>query len=275
MCGLLGMVITQAPPTDAGWSEISEVAHILARSMSRRGTDSWGVCTHYESGEIAVRRGLGDVSHIDLGVAQIKGMQLHTRAATSGAVTVRNAHPFSVGDWIAAHNGCIWDDAGDDVLPYYDVDSEALLAHLSEGGSAQGWTGYGAIHWYDVGTTPTPYICRMDGGDLEVVTISGWDWQARCWVSRVYSDVRASLARLHVKMGPAWEPKEGQVYRIRGGKAKKQQLLGLQMAYTRKRDPRTRGHAGHVVSATEGRVTTYTWSEGMYAGEKEGADNCD
>lgn len=55
----------------------------------------------------------------------------HTRAATRGAVTQDNAHPFRIGKYVFAHNGCI---GNFDYLQYlyktkYNVDSQ-IIGHL-------------------------------------------------------------------------------------------------------------------------------------------------
>lgn len=73
----------------------------------------------------------------------------HTRRATSGRVTTRNAHPFRYGRIIGCHNGCVTLPAGSN----YQVTSEYLLDRLNQEGDYQkafadikGWWG---LTWFD------------------------------------------------------------------------------------------------------------------------------
>ncbi len=66
----------------------------------------------------------------------------HTRMPTHGAVTKNNAHPFPIGDWIAAHNGVIRNSEALMQKAIYvakgETDSEEALCYLvSEGFSVE------------------------------------------------------------------------------------------------------------------------------------------
>ena len=58
----------------------------------------------------------------------------HNRAATMGAVNDNNAHPFECGDWIGVHNGSLKHGWKTYLGQQYDVDSEAIIAHIDEHG---------------------------------------------------------------------------------------------------------------------------------------------
>lgn len=88
----------------------------------------------------------------------------HNRAATRGAVTENNAHPFNVGDIVGAHNGTL--ESADftrlqkELGAEYGTDSEALFASINAKGikpvissleyrESISSTGAWALTWYD------------------------------------------------------------------------------------------------------------------------------
>jgi predicted glutamine amidotransferase len=58
----------------------------------------------------------------------------HTRLPTQGAVTKQNCHPFRIGDWYAAHNGCISNSKElmmkSRFVPNGETDSEEALCYI-------------------------------------------------------------------------------------------------------------------------------------------------
>jgi glucosamine 6-phosphate synthetase-like amidotransferase/phosphosugar isomerase protein len=58
----------------------------------------------------------------------------HTRLPTTGAVTKNNTHPFQIGSWVAAHNGCISNSAELMTQAKYvakgETDSEEALCYI-------------------------------------------------------------------------------------------------------------------------------------------------
>ena len=142
MCGIIGILGQH------------EVAPLLVEGLKRleyRGYDSAGIAT-INDGKLDRRRAVGKLANLsDLLVhdplAGKSGIG-HTRWATHGAATERNAHPHQCGKVTVVHNGIIENFrdlrerlAGAGLSPQTDTDTEtvAMLAslHLDRGLSPQ------------------------------------------------------------------------------------------------------------------------------------------
>lgn len=121
----------------------------LAIAMEARGDDSWGVT----DGEFTYRDAHAITeSFIDF---QLEAPLYHTRAASVGCVSERNAHPFTFKDKYiitGVHNGHL-SNYTDLKTKYnrtnFEVDSEHIFAHLAAGLPVAELDGWGAVAWYE------------------------------------------------------------------------------------------------------------------------------
>ncbi len=133
MCGIVGYVGRDRRAMDVLLDGL--------RRLEYRGYDSAGVAI-FEEGDLAVRRALGKLSNLEdvLRDGPLSGKVGvgHTRWATHGKPSERNAHPHRAGSVVIVHNGIIenyreirkrLEDAGCEVQS--DTDTE-LIAHLIE-----------------------------------------------------------------------------------------------------------------------------------------------
>lgn len=141
MCGLFG------------FSRTTELTRLmtptLAISMNQRGNDSWGVTdgvTIYKDADSIVD------SFVD---CELEAPSYHTRAASVGGVSERNAHPFHFEDkYIVTgmHNGHIsnWSAIKDKYKRKdVEVDSEHIFMNIAEGKPVADFQGYGNVVWYE------------------------------------------------------------------------------------------------------------------------------
>jgi len=102
MCGIVGVV---------GLEDCSETILDSLKRLEYRGYDSSGIVTHVEGGFV-MNRAVGKLRNLsermrDAPLSGCSGLG-HTRWATHGGVSERNAHPHVAGDKVAiVHNGII------------------------------------------------------------------------------------------------------------------------------------------------------------------------
>ncbi|MDT5140048.1 MAG: hypothetical protein QOD58_4310, partial [Mycobacterium sp.] len=107
MCGIVGYV-GQRPACDVVMNAL--------RRMEYRGYDSSGIAVVDGRGKLTVRRRAGQLSNLEAAIAEMEPAELagtaglgHTRWATHGRPTDRNAHPHrdAAGKIAVVHNGII------------------------------------------------------------------------------------------------------------------------------------------------------------------------
>jgi len=167
MCGIFGWDITGKVTKN----QRKLLAHGLAKSNDLRGGHSWGYC---DVNNMRVERGLGNMSPEWAAFYRADRLLAHTRFATTGEITVGNAHPFRIGGIVGAHNGMIFNHKMVN-LKYnrnYSVDSQHIFRHLAEGIDLRDLEGYGAIEWLKKKDPGSIYLCRLSfAGDLAMARI--------------------------------------------------------------------------------------------------------
>jgi len=102
MCGIVGYI---------GDREAQEILTGGLRRLEYRGYDSAGIVTANEAGKATLLRAKGKVAELDAKVLKHKNTDHvgigHTRWATHGVPSERNAHPHHVGSIYLVHNGII------------------------------------------------------------------------------------------------------------------------------------------------------------------------
>lgn len=102
MCGIVGYI---------GDKESQQILVSGLKRLEYRGYDSAGIVTLDTSGDATLLREKGKVAELEKKVAEHKKDDSlgigHTRWATHGAPSKRNAHPHNVGDIYLVHNGII------------------------------------------------------------------------------------------------------------------------------------------------------------------------
>ena len=139
MCGLFGGI----------YKPDVSIIRALAIANRERGTDSLGF---FDSRGDIIKFAGDPMNALPCCAKFLSGKHWfiagHTRAATRGAKTAKNAHPFRYGRFIGAHNGIV------DAPRQYAVDSQYLI-HLLEkhDGDYQtafgGVWGYWGLSWFD------------------------------------------------------------------------------------------------------------------------------
>lgn len=130
MCGIVGYI---------GGKKAQPILLGGLRRLEYRGYDSAGIATINEAGDSTLLREKGKVAHLDKLVSQNQNSDNvgigHTRWATHGEPSEKNAHPHQVGDIFLVHNGIIenYQDLKQDLIEQKykfksDTDSEVLAA---------------------------------------------------------------------------------------------------------------------------------------------------
>jgi Glutamine amidotransferase domain len=165
MCGILG--------TSKLTQSTRAMLPYLGIEMSMRGTDSWGASDGSE-----ILKHLGSIVDSYECPERWEGSRViyHTRAASHGAKTLPNTHPFEFAKpdgskVIGIHNGIIrnHDELNRKLSRNFDVDSMHIFAGLAEGRGVGDLEGYGAIAWFEDGEL---YLCRFGTTAMEVATLS-------------------------------------------------------------------------------------------------------
>jgi hypothetical protein len=172
--------------------------------MTYRGFDSYGILhtnPALDEFSFTLEKRVGKLHPKGLGLIDpwSGDALIHTRQATTGSVTTRNAHPF-VRRWgdqrvVWAHNGVVWNH---DALERQDgatylVDSEVFGVRLAMRDTMDDVSCYGALAWFDSTAKPRYHVAKVSSsGDLDMVQIA---FQSGAWAVLWASHLRG----LHAK----------------------------------------------------------------------------
>lgn len=180
MCGIYGFQIR--PGYEASQHEVTLMSLSLAYDMETRGRDSFGgvriPTKEDEDKAVDVFRGVGKVSEAGGGLFRLAGSSRtflgHTRAATKGAVSIPNCHPFAIGDLLGVHNGVInnHEYLNRKYSREFAVDSMHAFAHIDQGLPLNELFGYGTFFWSRSSENWTKiYFAKTNGGSLTVAKL--------------------------------------------------------------------------------------------------------
>jgi len=153
MCGIFGWNLSKASERILDADKKKGLAELLSTINDRRGGDSWGYYGYIKGQEdFVLQKGLGKIEPQTEGLLEYSVLMAHCRNATTGEVTVENAHPFQVENIIGAHNGCIYNH--DELNTKYNreckVDSEHIIHHIKNGLELKEIIGYGSVQWINL-----------------------------------------------------------------------------------------------------------------------------
>lgn len=167
MCGIFGFQLRDSAVEE--W-QVRVLAGTLGVLNDNRGGHSWGIVS--VKGTVEVKKGLGELAK-SLTAAEIAcGLAVmgHTRYASTGEVTIQNAHPFDVGTIIGAHNGIVGNhkELNERYQRTCAVDSEHIFLHLKENRSLAELEVWGAIQLVKPDQPESFYVGRFPSGDLAI-----------------------------------------------------------------------------------------------------------
>lgn len=232
MCGLFGWSFKRKSRIEIGKREA--MASVLAVANAQRGDKSWGIYFHTKKGAF-IRKAVGDISNVRE-FSQYGRTNLvmgHTRQPTTGKVTQKNAHPFTVGNITLAHNGVLSNH--EELNKKYSraaaVDSMHFAHHLNEKLEFSDIEGYGAIEWAHADYPNRIYICRLRSGQLNVRGIKNrkGDTVGVVWSSES-RHLEQAIGSARIDSFPFDYLEEGKVFYVEDGAAYKSDSKKLELA---------------------------------------------
>lgn len=216
MCGIMGLSFKK---NTISTGRRAVFLTNLARLNDIRGGHSWGLLGFQDDGGIRVKRGLGDLVKSAYELVDYNMLFAHTRFATTGARTIRNAHPFEHDHIIGAHNGTIGNhrELSNRYKRNFEVDSQHLFAHLAENKDFNEIEGYGAIEWYDRNEPDSLFLSKMRNGSLAVYGIGEQDNVRGVVWSSDWKHLEEALECAGIKKHFPYKVEEGNVYLIKNG----------------------------------------------------------
>ncbi|UOF79697.1 hypothetical protein [Caudoviricetes sp.] len=210
MCGLFGWQIPEGHDLH-GNEKLQELLGVtLTEEMDRRGGDSWGAVS-----AAGISKGPGEAKSYASWFSHADFVWGHTRRATHGKVNMMNAHPFQHGGLILAHNGVLNNhrELNKKYNRNFAVDSQHIVAHMSENRPLSEIEGYGAVLWQRRRKPNMLYMGRLtETGSLSCCVVGGL-----LVVASTRSAIDSVATVLEEKVEFEYELKAGKVYFAENG----------------------------------------------------------
>lgn len=191
MCGLFGYYCSEIG-TEAALQLRAGIIRALAVANEKRGEDASGLAAVTGNGISTVKQAIpaGDLVFTHAGRALLNQSSTaiigHARLPTIGANTAENAHPFTFGKVVGAHNGRVANYK--EVFPGAEVDSEAIFfalakreATLNDAARAMSkLEGLVTVTWYDSRARKVRLFCS---GTYSLYYVWSQELHALIWSS--------------------------------------------------------------------------------------------